>query len=63
MPKTNEDWANELRAMDLVALKRLQRFAPLGHAVFCDLELHKVFQARVAELGGFTPEVSKQVGW
>lgn len=63
MPLTNEDWVQEINRMDLVELKRLQRFAPAGHCVFCDPELHKAFEARVKALGGFTPEVSKAVGW
>ena len=56
-------WLAELQQMDLVDLLRLKRFAAAGHVVFCDKELCAAFNARVAELGGFTPEISKEVGW
>lgn len=64
MADLNRDqWLKDLPRMDLVDLLRLKRFAVGGHPVFCDKELYAAFNARVAQLGGFTPEVSKQVGW
>lgn len=42
----------------------LYRFAPIGHIYFdCTLPFYDVFQKRFKELGGFSPEISKQLGW
>ena len=42
----------------------LHRFAPAGHPYFDTTKpYHKVFEKRFEELGGFTPEISKSLGW
>ena len=49
---TQEDMAN------------LWRFAPTGHPYFdYTLPLYKIFKKRFDELGGFSPEISKKIGW
>lgn len=43
---------------------RLWRFAPSGHPYFInDTELQKHFDERFKELGGFSPSISKKIGW
>jgi len=43
---------------------RLVRFAPVGHKYFDKSKSYfKLFQKRLKELGGFTPEISKRLGW
>ena len=39
------------------------RFDPVGSDFFKDLETGEYFQHRLKELGGFTPKISKQLGW
>mgnify|MGYP000076622083 CR=1 FL=1 len=43
---------------------RLWRFAPSGHPYFDKTgEYWKFFKARFDSFGGFTPEMSKKIGW
>ena len=45
-------------------MARLVRFAPLGHIYFDSSKpYHAVFKERFKNLGGFTPEISKKIGW
>lgn len=42
----------------------LWRFAPAGHIWFqSDGPLFSYFEARFKELGGWTPAISKKIGW
>jgi len=41
---------------------RLWRFAPSGHPYFCG-EAGDYFKMKMKEKGGFTPEISKKIGW
>jgi hypothetical protein len=41
---------------------RIMRFAPSNHD-FIKMPVFTYFQARFIRLGGWTPEISKQVGW
>ena len=51
---------NEMSQMDMASL---WRFAPSGHPYFDNtLPLHKHFEERFKELGGFTTEISKRIG-
>lgn len=43
-------------------LCRRWRFAPAGDPLFVD-ECGKYFSEKLKEKGGFTPEISKQLGW
>jgi hypothetical protein len=63
-PTEIESWKRKLDAMDQVEMARLYRFAPIGHPVFnSDNNLYEYFKAKFKELGGMTPEVSKEIGW
>jgi hypothetical protein len=44
---------------------RLWRFAAVAHPYFNINypEIHAAFKKRFKELGGWTPELSKKVGW
>jgi len=58
------EWEKKIDKMTQVEMARLQRFAPSGHPVFdSTLPLYERFKARFKELGGFTPAISKQIGW
>ena len=56
------DAISELSQYDMCSL---WRFAPSGHPYFDASipELFEAFQKRFKELGGFTPEISKALGW
>ena len=42
----------------------LHRFAPSGHPYFdTTLPLNTYFKQRFQKLGGFTPAISKAIGW
>lgn len=43
---------------------RLWRFTPSGHPYFNSaLPLFDIFERRFEELGGFSPEISKKIGF
>lgn len=41
----------------------LVRFAPSGHKYFTDSALSEYFMAEFKKKGGFTPALSKEIGW
>jgi hypothetical protein len=42
----------------------LRRNAPIGSIYFDSTKpYHEIFKKRFDELGGFSPEISKQLGW
>lgn len=42
----------------------LWRFSPSGHKYFdSNLPYYEVFKKRLGEFGGFSPEISKGIGW
>jgi hypothetical protein len=50
--------------MDHMSMATLWRNAPAGHPYFrSDLPLYERFKKRFESMGGFTPEISKSVGW
>ena len=54
----------EINALSQVEMARLWRFSPSGHIYFDMNEpYYDIFKARFHELGGFTPEISKEIGW
>lgn len=58
------EWKQNIDEMSQREMARLWRFAPTGHPVFRgDLPLSNYFDKRFKELGGFTPEISKSIGW
>ncbi len=48
--------------MSQYQMARQVRFSPAGDPLMCG-ELGNYFMARFKELGGMTPEISKQLGW
>lgn len=56
---------DKINAMSHEEMCRLWRFAPSGHPYFdSSLPYYEVFRHRLFDvLGGFTPEISKAVGW
>lgn len=58
-----QDATEEINNMSRLDMCRLWRFAPAGHRFFnTTLPLHEIFKKRFDELGGFSPEISKQIG-
>jgi hypothetical protein len=58
------DWKLKIDSMGREDMARMWRFAPAGHIVFRrDLPLSDYFQKRLESLGGFSPEISKKIGW
>jgi hypothetical protein len=65
-PEEIEAMKKEIDGMDRMSMARLWRFAPAGHPFFRhDIpELSERFANRfLNELGGFNPQISKQLGW
>ena len=59
-----EQLENEINSMSQTDMARCRRFAEVGNPMFrLDLPLHEKFAKRFKELGGFTPEISKVIGW
>jgi len=55
---------NRINAMGREEMCRLWRFAPSGHPYFdTEKPYYEVFKARFDKLGGFSPEISKRIGW
>lgn len=50
--------------MSRVEMARMWRFTSSGHRYFdSSLPFYNVFQERFKLLGGFSPEISKEIGW
>jgi hypothetical protein len=56
---------DHINAMDHYSMCALWRNAPAGHPYFDSTKpFHEHFKKRLFdELGGFTPEISKSIGW
>lgn len=64
---TDKDIKNakeDIDRMPHLAMAKLYRFAPAGHPYFnfCNDDLPQYFLKRFKELGGMTPEISKEIG-
>jgi hypothetical protein len=58
------DWKLKIDNMTQEEMASAWRFTPAGHILFRrDLPLSEYFQKKFKELGGFTPEISKKIGW
>ncbi len=56
-----QEWKDRIDGMTQQDMARLWRFAPSGHPVFDrNLPLFDYFQERFS---GFTPKISKAIGW
>jgi len=54
----------EINSLSRYDMYRLTRFAPSGHKYFDKSGPYwEKFQKRFQELGGFTPTISKSLGW
>lgn len=54
----------DIDKMSREAMCRTYRYAPAGHLYFIKgTEVYKHFDKRFKELGGFSPEISKKIGW
>lgn len=54
----------KINGMSHVGMARLWRFAPPGHPFFDRKRpYYEIFKKRFEELGGMTPEISKEIGW
>ena len=63
-PEEIEAINQEIDGMDQESMARRWRFAPSGDPIFRnDLPFYDRFKKRFDELGGFTPEISKRIGW
>ena len=53
-----------INSMSHMGMAAMWRNAPIGHIYFRgDLPLYEIFSTRFKALGGWTPEISKAVGW
>jgi hypothetical protein len=54
----------EINNLSRYDMCRLTRFAPVGHKYFDKQQPYwKYFEKRFKELGGFSSEISKDLGW
>lgn len=64
LTKEQKDEIRQIYSMSQTEMASLWRFAPAGHEWFNKtLPYYKHFNRRFKHLGGFTPEISKQIGW
>ena len=55
---------DEINGLSRYEMCRLTRFAPIGHKYFdTSKPYYEFFKKRFQELGGFSPEISKSLGW
>lgn len=52
----------QIDGLTRIEMARLWRFAPTGHILLSG-EAGKYFGQRFGELGGFSTEISKAIGW
>ena len=63
-PQQLKNFTLEINRMSREEMCWLWRFAPSGHLYFrSDLPLYDIFKKRFDALGGFSPELSKKIGW
>ena len=59
-----EKTIENINNMSRYEMASLYRNAPSGHPYFdTTLPYNEVFRKRFSELGGFSPEISKSIGW
>lgn len=62
--KTVEKFKAKIDGLSREDMARLWRFHPSGHPFFdSTTPLAEYFNARFQSLGGWTPELSKKIGW
>ena len=64
LTETETKEIEKINQMSQAEMASLWRFAKLGHPYFdMTKPFYKVFEERFKSLGGFTPEISKSIGW
>lgn len=64
MTKAENEEIEKIHQMSQLEMARLWRFAPSGHPYFdITKPFWNVFKNRFDDLGGFTPVISKAIGW
>ena len=59
-----EKYKNQIENMSHSEMSILWRFAPVGNPIFDRrYPLYDIFKKRFDDFGGFTPEISKDIGW
>ncbi len=58
-----EEEIEKINKMTQTEMARLWRFALIGHKYHADPVLFRAFEKRFKSLGGFTVEISKEIGW
>lgn len=64
-PEDYDEQVARINGMTHIEMARLWRFAPSGHPYFDgSLPYYELFRDRfLVHFGGFTPELSKAIGW
>jgi transposase len=64
LPADYQKHADAIADMDAEQIGRLMRFAPIGHPYMDgSLPYWELLNSRFQSLGGWTPQLSKQIGW
>ncbi len=59
-----EEYKKKIDAMTRTEMCRAWRFHKIGSVYFnSELPLYDYFKARFDKLGGFSPTISKEIGW
>lgn len=59
----NEERIRNINEMSQLEMASLWRYASFGHPYFDETKpFYEIFKKRFDELGGFAPEISKQLG-
>lgn len=63
-PADYDQVVEKINKMTQMEMASLWRFSPSGHPYFdSTLPYYEIFKKRFSELGGFTPAISKAIGW
>ena len=58
----DEEMKKKIDSLSRLEMARLWRFAPVGDPLFQG-EVGQYFKERFFSLGGFSPAISKEIGW
>jgi len=61
--KMYDEEKRKINKLSHYSLGHIYRFAPSEHPYMQHKDLFNYFMERFQELGGMTPELSKQLGW
>lgn len=61
-PEMTPEQKARIDSMSRIAMARMWRFAAVGEPLLQG-EAGEYFGKRFASLGGFSPEISKEIGW